>query len=154
MLPLALEAVTSDPAGVEIKHLENQSGNVEAEKLILGLPAFAADQYTSIGKRAISEFAKQVNEIHVTLFSEMRAPASLSKLVGMAIFHVEGSKLDRWLENATMANYRNQIEHAELQVLGMHDPAFRKKLYDLLDDERELLWRIRQSHLLAAFRTH
>jgi len=153
MLPLALEAVASDPAGVQIKHFENRSGNAGAENSILGVPAFAADMYTSIGKRAIREFAKQVKEKHATLFSEMRAPASLSKLVGMAIFHVEGSKLDRWLENERVSEYRERVERTELKVLGLA-PELHQKLYDVLNAESELLWTIRRSQLRAAFGTN
>jgi hypothetical protein len=69
----------------------------------------------------------------------------------MAIFHVEGSRLDCWLENKTIAQYRERIEQAELPAMGMRDPASRQQLYRILEAEHRLLLKIRQSHLRAAF---
>lgn len=144
MLPLVLEVGAAE---LQIKHIQNCESQVLAERLILGLPACAVDMHTSIGKRVITEFSRAVKQKHPRLF---QAVPSVPKLLGMAIFHIEGSKLDRWPENETLAQYRERVERAKLQALGLH-PASHAKLYRMLEAESELLWQIRKSHQLSAF---
>ena len=149
MLPLVFEAVMSG-AGFQIGQTKGGE-RVFAEKPILGVPACAADMYTRVGKGVIAEFSKALRQKHPRFFESIPNARTHSKLVEMAIFHVEGSKLDRWLENKTLAEYRERIEQAELQALGLPDPASRPKLYRILESESELLRQIRQSHLRAAY---
>ncbi len=144
MLPLVLEAAQSDELRIE------QASLFEG-KPILGLPQYAADMHTRAGKGAIAQFAMMLRTRHPRFFEAIPDTRTLPKLVGMAIFHAEGSKLDRWLENKTLASYREQIERVELQVLGLTEPELHRTLYRILDEERPLLRRIRQSHLQAAF---
>ncbi len=144
MLPLVLEAAQSD--GLRIEQASLYEG-----KPILGLPQYAADMHTRAGKAAIAQFAMMLRTRHPRFFEAIPDARTLPKLIGMAIFHAEGSKLDRWLENKTLGGYREQIERVELQALGLTDPELHGRLYRMLDEERPLLRRIRQSHLQAAF---
>jgi len=149
MLPLVVEAATNG-ADFQIRQTKG-SEQVYAEKPFLGVPACSADMYTRVGKGVIAEFSKAIRQKHPRFFESFPDARSLSQLVGMAIFHVEGSKLDRWLENKTLAEYRERIEQAELYTLGLPDPESRHKLYRILEGECELLWQIRQSNLRATF---
>ncbi len=145
MLPLVLEATTKR------NELRIEKSKLQTEKLILGLPAYAADQYTRCGRSAIAEFSSMLRLRHPHFFEAIPDARNHAKLVGMAIFHAEGSKLDRWVENQTLAAYREQIEQFELQALGWPESAPRHQVYELLETERRLLWKIRQSHLQDAF---
>ena len=148
MLPLVLEAV-ADGTELRIKYSEVRQG-LSRERPILGLPAFSVDMYTRVGKKAIAEFSRTILERHPHLFAAVPDVRQHAKIMEMAIFHAEGSKLDRWLENKTLAEYRERIEQAELRALGLPDPASRLQLYRILEAEGQLLWQIRQSHLRAA----
>jgi hypothetical protein len=150
MLPLVMEAV-ADATDLQTKEIDEGEGKALAEKPILGVPACSADMYTRVGKAAIFEFSRVVREKHPQCFESIPDVRTLSRLVGMAIFHVEGSRLDCWLENKTIAQYRERIEQAELPAMGMRDPASRQQLYRILEAEHRLLLKIRQSHLRAAF---
>jgi hypothetical protein len=108
------------------------------------------DMHTALGKRAIKDFAKAIRQKQARLFDTV---PSESQLVGMALFHVEGSKLDRWLECEELAKYHGQIERTELQALGVSDPASHHELYAIVGAEFELLWQFREAHLLSAFRS-
>jgi hypothetical protein len=149
MLPLVLEAATN---GGDLQIKESEGGEqVFAEKPILGVPACSVDMYTRVGKAAFADFTKVIRQKHPRFFESISDARSHSKLVGMAIFHVEGSKLDRWLENKALAEYRERVEQAELHALGLPDRASRQPLYRILETERRLLWKIRQFHLRAMF---
>jgi hypothetical protein len=149
MLPLAVEAATN---GADLQIRQTNGGEqVFAERPILGVPACSADMHTRAGKDVIAEFSRVIKHKHPRFFESIPDARTHSKLMGMAIFHFEGSKLDRWLENKTLAEYRERIERAELHALGLPDPVSHHKLYRILEVECELLWQIRQSHLRAMF---
>jgi hypothetical protein len=152
MLPLVVEAV-ADATDLQTKHITEGEPKALAEKPILGLPAYSADMYTRVGKSAIAEFSGAIRQKHPRFFETIPDARTHSKLVGMAIFHAEGSKLDRWLENKILAQYRERVEHAELHVRGLPDPESREQLYRLLETECRLLWQIRRTHLRAAYGT-
>jgi hypothetical protein len=149
MLPLVMEAVAGTDPHTEL--LDAGEAKAFAEKVVVGVPACAADQYTRVGKGAIAEFTKAIRDKHLRFFENVLDARSHSKLVSMAIFHVEGSKLDQWLETKATAEYRQRIERIELQTLGLPDPELHIELYRILEVEFELLWQIRQSHLRAAY---
>ena len=149
MLPLAMEAVADTDLHTEL--MDAGDAKAFAEKVVVGVPACAADQYTRVGKGAIAEFTKAIRDKHPRFFENAPDGRSHSKLVSMAIFHFEGSKLDQWLETKATAEYRQRIECIELQALGLPDPESHVELYRILEVESELLWRIRQSHLRAAY---
>ena len=107
--------------------------------------------YTRVGKSAIAEFSAAIKQKHSRFFESILDARSNARLVGMAIFHFEGSKLDRWMENKVITEYRERIEQTELRALGLPDPAACHKLYRILETECELLLHIRQSHLRAAY---
>ncbi len=151
MLPLVLEAVSDGAADLQIKQFRNGKSKVLAEKHILGVPACAADMHTSIGRQAITQLSEVVKQKHPRFFEASPDVISHSKLFGMAIFHFEGSKLNCWLECGTLAKYRERVERAELQTLGLSDPASRQQLYQIVETECQLLWQIRKAHLLSAF---
>jgi hypothetical protein len=150
MLPLVVEAV-ADATDLQTKQIDEGEPKALAEKPILGLPACSADMYTRVGKAAIADFTRAIKQKCPRLFENIRDARTYSKLMGMVIFHFEGSKLDRWLENSALADYRERVEQAELQTLGVLDPALRQRLYRLLELEHRLLWQIRRSHLRKAF---
>jgi hypothetical protein len=127
MLPLVVEAV-ADATDLQTKHITEGEPKALAEKPILGLPAYSADMYTRVGKSAIAEFSGAIRQKHPRFFETIPDARTHSKLVGMAIFHAEGSKLDRWLENKILAQYRERVEHAELHVRGLPDPESREQL--------------------------
>jgi len=152
MLPLVMEAM-ENATDLQTKEVDAGEPKAFVEKLIVGVPACSVDMYTRIGKSVIAEFSSALRQRHPRFFENIPDARTHSKLVGMAIFHVEGSKLDRWLENKTVAEYRDRIEQAELHALGLPDPASRRKLYRILETERDLLWQVRQAHLQAVFGT-
>jgi len=151
MLPLVLEAVSDGAADLQIKHFCKSKSKVLAENPILGVPACAADMHTSIGRRAIAQYSEAVKQKHPRFFEAIQDGISHSKLFELAIFHLEGSKLNRWLECGTLAGYREQVERAELKTLGLSDPASHQQLYQILETECQLLWQIRKAHLSSAF---
>ena len=151
MLPLVLEAIINSVTGFQIKWYRNGEAKALAEKPILSVPACAADMHTSIGRRAIAQFSEAVKQKHARFFEAVPDVGSHAKLLGMAMFHAEGSRLDRWLENEAIAQYRERIEEAELQALGLPNRTAQRQLYQVLKTECRLLWRIRKSHLLSAF---
>jgi len=144
MLPLVLEAARTS-------ELLTKAGELKRTKAVLGLPAYAADIYTRVGRSAIAEFSKLIKERHPRFFGDISGVRNLPRLIGMAIFHVEGCKLDRWVENSALADYRDQIEAKELQTLGWPKLESRRRLYQILESERELLWEVRRAHMHAAF---
>ena len=146
-LPLVLEAITIK-APVHVANWDSAE-QTYSERLIHGLPAFAADQYTQVGKASISEFTGLVRETHAQFFGNLPDNRNHPKLICMALFHHEGSRLDRWLENDVLAAYREQIEQAEVAALGWPASSPRQPLYELLDSESRLLWRIRRKRMLG-----
>jgi hypothetical protein len=150
MLPLVVEAV-ADTTDFQIRQIDAGEPKAFAERLVVGVPACTADQYTRTGKAVIGEFTKAIKDKHPRFFENAPDARSHAKLVGMAIFHFEGSKLDRWIETKATAEYRQQIERIELQSLGLPDSESQVELYRILEVESELLWQIRQSHLRAAY---
>ena len=150
MLPLVMEAVVG-ATDLHIGQMDAGEATVFAEKPVMGLPACTADQYTRVGKAAIAEFAKAIREKHPSFFDNAPDTRNHSKLIAMAIFHFEGSKLDRWLECKAVAECRERIELVELRDLGLADPEARQQLYRILETEGELLWKIRKAHFRAAF---
>ena len=153
MLPLAWEAIAEGVAGLEVKRLPDDDSKALAEKQILGVPACAADMYTRVGRQAIMWFSEVVKREYRGFFEAFPEIINHSNLLGMAIFHFEGSRLGRWLENETIAKYREHVERAELQGLGVPDSESHQELYQILETERQLLWQIRKAHLYVAFGT-
>ena len=148
MLPLALEAALNGTEALHVMQWKANGAQVYSVKSIVGVPAYSADQYTALGRQAIAEFSKAMKDKYSALFEGV---PSASKLLGMAIFHAEGSKLDRWVENPMIADYRRRIEQIELQVLGLA-PELHQQLYAVLETESRLLWQIRHDRLTSAFR--
>jgi hypothetical protein len=144
MLPLVFEAAQTGEMRVQVSKLTRP-------RYILGLPAYAVDMYTRVGRHAIAEFSQVIRQEHSRVLERVGDARRLARLVGMAIFHLEGSKLDRRIENKTLTVYREQIEKVELQTLGWPEPESPEPLYDVLRIEDQLLWKIRRTHMLAAF---
>ena len=145
MLPLVWEGVHQSA------DLHIEESKLPTQKSILGLPPYAADMYTRIGRKAIAEYATAIADRYPDYFQNVRG-LGRAKLVQMALFHTEGSKLDRRIENTTLADYREQIEEIELRSLGLPDRLSQRALYEVLETERHLLWSVRRSHMIAAFR--
>lgn len=145
MVPLVLEAIARSQPPRIMQH------ELLAEESIFGLPACAADMYTRVGKHVTAEFAKAIRDKHPRFFEGVPDARAHAKLLGMALFHAEGSKLDRWVESGTLTEYREAIEEAELRGLGWPKSEPRHRVYQMLDAERRLLWQIRRSHMRAAF---
>lgn len=152
MLPLVLEA-TDNATDIQIMEIAVGDARTFAEKPLFGVPSCSADQYTRVGKAAIAEFTRTIKQKHPQFFDSTPDARGHSRLLGMAIFHFEGSKLDRWIENRALAQYREQIERAELQALGLPDPETHEQLYRILETESRLLWKIRKSYLSTAYGT-
>ncbi len=148
-IPLVLGTVT---ANQPLQMVEGDKGQSEySDRLIRGIPAYSLDMYTRSGKAAIADFTGAIREKHPLFLERLPNERNHSKLVANAIFHHEGAWLDRRLENDVLAGLSEQSDKADLVDLGWPESAPRQPIYQLLNDENRLLWKIRRAHMESAF---
>jgi hypothetical protein len=146
MLPLVMEALLQDEKRIHVK----ESLDVDPDPEILGLPGYAFDMHTAIGRQAIGRFAKFLSEKYWQWFGAFKA-SQFSTIVGMALFHVEGSRLDRALNAPALHEYRERIEAVELDHRGFPGHEARQLLYRILGLEASALWELRDEVAKAVY---
>lgn len=146
-LSLMLLAAFRLDSGAEIHH----NDKVPPVQLIARIPTCALDQYTRLGRAVFSSLATQSDPIRA-LMDEIPGRVERSKLIGMAVFHVDGSQLDRSRRSEVITNLRTEVERAELASLGLPpSESWRQRLYETLEAEAVMLEDLRTAALLRAF---
>jgi len=131
ILPLLLESIQREGEGMTVKELMPSKIHSMSMTNLRGVPAMALDQHCRAGKAAIAEFIREAKDVG-RFVAEYAPKASATPLVGMALFHIEGSKLDRWVTTAEWETLREDVETAELMALGLKENGAREGLYELL----------------------
>lgn len=135
MLPIVLELAEQQPTSIETWKDD------DPEPYILNLPPFAYDMHTSIGKKAIAQYAGLLYRKY-DCFRKVRRQR-LGEAVGMGLFHVEGSKLDHFLTGCALHELKRRTEEAELDAQGVVGASAQAKLYGLLSQHSPQLWEAR-----------
>ncbi|MDP3294827.1 MAG: hypothetical protein Q8M37_08815 [Nevskia sp.] len=101
----------------------------------------AGDQHTRFGQTATKLWLQEAPEL-LRFLTQRGLSDSANKLIGMAVFHIEGSLLDRRLTNDCLELLREETERAEMTALGLssEDAA---QLYDLMRRNLSILNEIR-----------
>jgi len=127
------------------------SGKTPSVQLIAGVPTCALDQYTRLGRSVFSSLASQSGPIRA-LMGEISGRVERAKLIGMAVFHVDGSLLDKSRQSDVITNLRAEVELAELASFGLPpSEPWRQRLYGTLEAEAVMLEDLRTAALLRAF---
>lgn len=106
------------------------------------IPVSALDAHTRIGQRAIRTWLREAKGLFEYL-SALGLRVRAEKIVRTALFHVEGSLLDRRLTNDRLDRLLRDTEDAELERAGL--PAARgPDLYALMRENLPLLNMIRR----------
>lgn len=105
----------------------------------------AADKHTRIGRRAIKEWINATPDLMV-YFAKSGFAAQAERIIGIALFHVESSLLNRRLTNDCLELLREEYERSDMNALGIGSEGARE-LYRLmrlnhagLNDIRRRLW--------------
>ncbi len=140
MLPIACELLDT---GTETT-VATQQDFPSARKKIKGVPACAFDMFSEVGRAAIAQFmtdAPRVKEF-ITAKAQTRSPA---RLLAMALFHTESSRLHRYLASDSMTQLTQTVEAEEMREHGMVDPDDRHSLYALLEGQANVLYQARRT---------
>jgi len=131
MLPLVFEKIRGDTAFLRSEGLQSPALD-RAGAALDGFPLMAADQYTRVGREVFRRLMAQSSALRDAL-ARWAPRADAVKLIGMALFHTEGSRLDRWITTDWLEELRERTEEAELLQLRLLDRSGRKPLYELLE---------------------
>ncbi len=123
MLPLLHQIISNSPT------LSVAESNI-ATPLIGGIPAATFDKYTQVGKQAMAYFAKACAPVRQ--FFERHPTIKPVAALGMLLFHIEGSLLNRSINFAGRADILNEIEFAEMASVGIHDALLVAELRELV----------------------
>lgn len=144
MLPLVLEMIGSEKP--EVGFWEDP----DPEPYIVGLPPYAYDMHTGIGRKAITRYAGLLFHKYDCLKTVRRT--RLGEAVGMGLFHIEGSRLDRYLSTRALDSLHVRTEEAELNARGVHGEEAQEKLYRVLTQHSAQLWNARQEWAQATLK--
>ncbi len=140
MLALIYELMAQRPLRVEV-------ASTNLAPLDNSILCAAADQYTRLGREAIGRWMRSTRELSALL--KMKGSQKATEIVGMALFHIEGSLLNTRLTNDCLEILREETERAELARLGI-SPNSSAELYAVmrsnlgaLNDTRRKLWKSR-----------
>ncbi len=123
MLPLVHQLISSSPT------LAEKSTSI-ATPLICGIPAATFDTYTQQGKQGMAYFAKACPPVRQ--FFERHPKLKPVAVLGMLLFHIEGSLLDRHLDFVGRTQILEEIEAAEMASVGISDSALVTELRGLV----------------------
>lgn len=105
--------------------------------LIDGIPAATFDKYTQVGKQAMAYFAKACAPVRQ--FFEQHPNIKPVAVLGMLLFHIEGSLLNRSINFAGRADILGEIEAAEMAYVGIHDARLVTELRELVQNNMPAL---------------
>lgn len=138
MLPIACELLATETT------VATQPDFPNARKKIKGVPACAFDMFSEIGRAAIAQFmtdAPRVKEF-ITERAHTRSPL---RLLNMALFHTESSRLNRYLASDSLNKLTQTVEGEEMRDHGLIDPDDRHSLYALLESHADVLYQARRT---------
>lgn len=125
LLPLVYELAANRPLRIE-------AGGAlpDAEFLDGVVLCSAADQHTWLGRAAIRQWISACPAL--SHFLEYHGVADRAEsVIGMALFHIEGSRLHRRLTNDCLESLRRETECAEMTSFGL-TPTSADGLYELM----------------------
>lgn len=141
MLPLIFDLMAKCPLRVEI---------VDPAPEMLDGPILcaAADQYTRLGKEAMRRWLRDVSDLSGFIAQHNLTP-NAGAVLGLALFHIEGSILNSRLTSDCLELLREETERTEMVQLGLSGEAA-EELYGLmrrnlpaLNEIRRQLWKAR-----------
>ena len=135
MLPIAFEA-GQDAVLCRRREFPRALDNVA------GLPLCTLDMYTKLGKVALKRFYKTSKALQDFALQHVHRHDP-QPLINLAMFQTESSLLDQFLSSPKLDDLKDTTDEAEMECLGMVNPANRHELYRLLKDN---------SHILAGIR--
>lgn len=101
-----------------------------------GMPLYACDMFTRIGKACIREFQKTIRPLkHYT-----------TEQIGLGVFYVEGGMLDKVLTSEWLESFRQSAELADIENTGMILPEY-LGYKELIAENMPTLNSIRRDHL-------
>jgi hypothetical protein len=141
ILPLVHQLISNSPSLTVVED------NI-ATPLVGGIPAATFDKYTQTGKQAMAYFAKACTPVRQ--FFERHPDIKPVPVLGMLLFHIEGSLLDRSINFAGRGGILEEIESAEMAAYGMTDTLLVAELRELVQNNMDALNHARRKVLGGA----
>ena len=79
-----------------------------------GVPTYAADMFTRVGQASIRDLQKDVWDLK----------GFGIKQIGLALFYIEGCKVDKVLTSDFLEQFRHDGEFTDAESLGLDVPSF------------------------------
>lgn len=138
MLPIVYELIATETripitTGTEFPHAREQ---------IHGVPACAFDMFSEVGRNAIAQFMNDAGPVKKFIAEKANTRSPL-RLLNMALFHAETSKLNRFIAADSFIQLTLTTEQEEMREHGLIDPDDRHRLYALLADHSPVLHKAR-----------
>lgn len=131
-LPLIVQETKPDVAKWNIERQE-----IPRSKAVEGIPLYAVDTYTRLGKTCIRAFMQEVRDLRGFTTGQ----------VGMAIFYLEGGLTDKTLTSPFLDNIRLSSEMAMMYSQGLDAPEY-FGLHDILKANFSALNDIRERQII------
>lgn len=138
MLPIACELLATEA------NVATQPDFPNARKKIKGVPACAFDMFSEVGRAAIAQFMTDALRVKEFITEKARTRSPL-RLLNMALFHTESSRLHRYLASDSMNQLTQTVEAEEMREHGMIEPDDRHSLYALLESQADVLYQARRT---------
>lgn len=140
MLPIVHELIAADTR----IHIATGTKFPGAREQIHGVPACAFDMFSEVGRKAIARFMNDAGPVKKFIAEKTNTRSPL-RLLNMALFHAETSKLNRFIAADSFNQLTLDTEREEMREHGMTDPDDRHLLYALLADHSHLLHQARRT---------
>lgn len=113
-----------------------------AREQIHGVPACAFDMFNEVGRKAIALFMHEAGPVKKFITDKAKTRSPL-RLLNMALFHAETSKLNRFIAADPFIQLTLDTEREEMREHGLIDPDDRHRLYALLTEHSHVLHQAR-----------
>lgn len=130
ILPLVQQLISHSPSLAVVED------NITTP-LVGGIPAATFDKYTQTGKQAMAYFAKACASVRQ--FFERHPDIKPVPLLGMLLFHIEGTLLNKSINFAGRGEILEKIESAEMAAFGLIDPLLVAELRELVQNNMDAL---------------
>lgn len=141
LLPLVYELMGKRSLRVEYCDLAETALSLDGPILCA-----AGDQHTRLGQMAMKLWLREIPEL-LTFLPQRGLSDNADKLLGMTLFHIEGSLINRRMTNDCLESLREHTEYTEMASLGLTrdgaDPLYEamRRHLPVLNDIRRRLWR-------------